>query len=107
MMSWGTKNIQDTMTLTGVNEHTLMFWMKKKKMITGWIEVMESMKASNDLVQEAFSHVDPESTVCVKKYQEKIKNESSQLTLYFKGGKVSTWIFSFYMFRRLTASVFF
>jgi hypothetical protein len=40
-------------------------------------------------VRDLFSHVNPESTVCVKQYRSRIEGSANQCKLLFKGGKVS------------------
>ena len=56
---------------------------------------MEAMNARTALralpahVQDLFPHVDPESTVCVKRYRNRIHGIANQRKILFKGGKVS------------------
>jgi len=46
-------------------------------MIAGWLDLVEALDAGTAIaalpapVQDLFSHVDPGSTVCVKKYRKK------------------------------------
>jgi hypothetical protein len=67
----------------------------------GWLELVEAMDAGTALralpanVQDLFPHVDPMSTVCVKRYRERIHGIRHQRKILFKGGKVSSF-FLFY-----------
>jgi hypothetical protein len=78
-----------------VKENTLLGWLYQKKFINGWLELVEAMNARTALralpahVQDLFSHVDPESTVCVKRFRNRILGAANQRKMYFKGGKVS------------------
>jgi len=65
-------------------------------MIAGWLDLVEALDAGTAIaalpapVQDLFSHVDPGSTVCVKKYRKKIEASCDQRKILFKGGKVTT-----------------
>jgi len=91
----GAKNSADTAAFTGVKENTLLGWLYQKKFINGWLELVEAMNAGTALralpvhVQDLFPHVDPESTVCVKRFRNRILGAANQRKIYFKGGKVS------------------
>jgi hypothetical protein len=97
----GAKNTADTAAFTGVKESTLLGWMYQKRFIMGWLELVEAMDAGTALralpanVQDLFPHVDPMSTVCVKRYRERIHGIRHQRKILFKGGKVS-FFFLFY-----------
>jgi hypothetical protein len=92
----GNNNVKDTAALTGVNEHTLLGWLSQKKMIEYWIDLVQSMEAKTAIasldssVQDLYCHIDPESTVCTKKYEKRINRHDSQIKILFKGGKVSS-----------------
>jgi hypothetical protein len=63
-------------------------------MIAGWLDLVEALDAGTAItalpapVQDLFSHVDPGSTVRVKKYRKKIEASCDQHKILFKGGKV-------------------
>jgi hypothetical protein len=64
------------------------------------VEAMDAgttLRALPSNVQDMFPHVDPASTVCVKRYRERIHGICHQCKILFKGGKVSTkCLFLFY-----------
>lgn len=95
----GAKHSADTAAFTGVKENTLLTWLYQKKMIQGWLPLVEAMDAATAIaalpvaVQDLFLHVDPDSTVCVKQFKRKIGCALNQGKILFKGGKVSMKLF--------------
>jgi hypothetical protein len=75
-----------------VRTRTLFFSGYTKKMIAGWLDLVEAMDAGTAIaalpahVQDFFSHVDQGSTVCVKQYCKKIDACCDQCKILFKGG---------------------
>jgi len=95
----GGKVPADTAALTGVNEHTLLGWLVQKKMISVWLDLVDSMTAEIALkslplpLQDLFSHIDPESKVCVQRFKNRLQRntgDKEQVKILFKGGKVSS-----------------
>ncbi len=90
----GAKSSADTASFTGVNENTLLSWIYQKQLIAGWLDVVAAMDARTAIaalpapIQDLFSHVDPDSTVCVDYYRKKINACSKQTQFLFKGGQV-------------------
>jgi hypothetical protein len=68
-------------------------------MIKWWLPLVEAMDAATAIaalpvtVQDLFSHVDPDSIVCVKQFKRKIGCALNQGKILFKGGKVSMKLF--------------
>jgi hypothetical protein len=95
----GAKHSADMAAFTGVKENTLLTWLYQKKIIQGWLPLVEAMDAAAAIaalpvaVQDLFSHVDPDSTVCVKQFKTKIGCALNQGKILFKGGKVSMKLF--------------
>ncbi len=62
-------------------------------MIAGWLDLVEAMDAGTVIaalpapVQDLFSHVDPGSTVCVKKYRKKLRLLVINVKFYLKEGR--------------------
>jgi hypothetical protein len=94
----GNRNMDLTCLLTRVKHPTLSGWLCQKRMM--WVDIVEDMNASVAImsppsqIQEQFSHVDPESTVSVLRYRKRLPSENSNnLLVYFKGGKVRNKFF--------------
>ena len=86
----GKNNLKNVSLLTGVNENTLLGWLSQAKMIESWINLVESMVAKTAIaslepfLQDLYCHIDPESTVCTKKFWKQISSSNRQLKILFK-----------------------
>jgi hypothetical protein len=80
----GARNSKDTGTITGVKEHTLLGCLPQSSIIKEWVDIVDSLTAGSVLsalpenLRELFIIVYPVSTVCAKKYRNKIRDNNNK-----------------------------
>lgn len=90
----GNRDIDYTCKLTGVKANTLLGWFRKSGMIECWISIVASLRANEVIrvlppkIQQCFADIKGESSVCVRRYKNKI-TKGSQLKILFTGIDVS------------------
>ncbi len=100
----GADDVSFSSKLTGVKENTLIGWLSKPEMVSCWLPVVESLKASDVLgamppmYRDCFQDIDKDSTVSLTAFKKKANRFKGQLQINFNGKAVSNILPFIYFF---------